>query len=160
MIARTTTATVIGLVGHKIDIEVDVINSLPQTVIVGMIDTAIKEAKERIRLAIKNSGYTYPTTKIVINLAPADLRKEGTGFDLAMAVGLLVREGVIEYEPKYTAFIGELSLDGSIKPVNGILPTVSALKDMEIEKVIVPFENLKEAYLVLHKNREELKVKK
>ena len=148
MISKTTTATVIGLEGRKIDIEVDVVNSLPQTIIVGMIDTAIKEAKERLKLAIKNSGYSYPSTKVVINLAPADLRKEGTGFDLAMAVGILIKEGIIEYEPKYIAFLGELSLNGAIKPINGILPIVSFLKNTETTRVIVPYENLKEASLV------------
>ncbi len=148
MIVKTTSALILGLNVHKVDIEVDVINSLPQTVIVGMVDTAIKEAKERIRLAIKNSGYTYPKTKVVINLAPADLRKEGTGFDLAMAVGILVKEKVIDYEPKYMAFLGELSLDGTIKPVNGILPIVSNLKNGDITKIIVPYENLKEASIV------------
>jgi magnesium chelatase family protein len=148
MVVKITSATIVGLEGCKIDVEVDVINSLPKTIIVGMVDTAIKEAVERVRLAIKNSGYNYPNTKVVINLAPADLKKEGTIFDLAMATGILLRQGVIENEPKNTAFVGELSLDGSIKPVNGILPIVSALSKMNIEKIIVPFDNLKEASFV------------
>ncbi len=148
MVVKITSATALGLETKKIDVEVDVINSLPQTVIVGMIDTAIKEAKERLRLSIKNSGYSYPMTKVVINLAPADLKKEGTNFDLAMAVGILVRQKIIAYEPKYTAFLGELSLDGSIKGINGILPIVSDLKSMGITKVIIPFENLKEGSFI------------
>ena len=96
----------------------------------------------------QNSGFSYPQTKVVINLAPADLKKEGTIFDLAMAVGILVREKIISYEPQFTAFLGELSLDGTIKGVNGILPIVSEFEKMGITRVIVPYENLKEASFV------------
>ncbi|GBF23495.1 magnesium chelatase family protein, partial [Candidatus Gastranaerophilus sp. (ex Termes propinquus)] len=108
----------------------------------------INEAKERLRLAIKNSGFSFPQTKAVINLAPADLKKEGTGFDLAMAVAILARQGVIEKEFEGTAFVGELSLDGGIRPVNGILPIVGGLKELGVSRAILAFENIKEASFI------------
>ena len=148
MVVKITTATLCGLDAHKIDVEVDVTNSLPQVAIIGLGDTAITEAKERLRLAIKNSSYSFPQTKVVINLAPADIKKEGTSYDLAMAVGILAKENIIKNIPKDTAFLGELSLDGSIRPISGVLPIVCALSDLGIKKVILPFENLKEASFV------------
>lgn len=151
MVVKINSATVIGLEAYKIEVEVDTVNSIPQIVIVGLPDTAVNEAKERLRLAIKNSKFSFPQTKVVINLAPADLKKEGTGFDLAMAVGILVKEGAITAPQKdleRTVFIGELSLDGAIRPVVGILPIICSLKEMEIERVILPHDNLKEASFV------------
>ena len=148
MVVKITTATLCGLDAYKIDVEVDVTNSLPQVAIIGLGDTAITEAKERLRLAIKNSSYSFPQTKVVINLAPADIKKEGTSYDLAMAVGILAKENIIKNIPSGTAFLGELSLDGSIRPISGVLPIVCALSDLGIKKVILPFENLKEASFV------------
>ena len=148
MVAKITTATLVGLEAYKIEVEADVINSLPQVVIIGLGDTAIAEAKERLKLAIKNSSYTFPQTKVVINLAPADIKKEGTSYDLAMAAGILAKEGIIKNIPQDTAFLGELSLDGSIRPVSGILPIVCALGDLGIKRVILPYQNLKEASFV------------
>lgn len=149
MVVKVLSAATIGLDVFKIEVEVDVTNSLPQIAIIGLGDAAISEAKERLKLAIKNSGYSFPQTKVVINLAPADLKKEGAAYDLAMAVGILTKEGVIKenFAAKFndTAFLGELSLDGSIKPVYGVLPIVFGLKNLGIKKVIIPFDNLKEA---------------
>ncbi len=145
MVIKIISATTIGLDIHKISVEVDVTNSLPQIAIVGLGDTAVIEAKERLKLAIKNSGYSFPTTKVVINLAPANLKKEGAIYDLAMAVGILAKENIIKEVDEETAFLGELSLDGSIRPVNGVLPIVSGLFEHNIKRVIVPFENLAEA---------------
>lgn len=145
MVIKIISATTIGLDIHKISVEVDVTNSLPQIAIVGLGDTAVIEAKERLKLAIKNSGYSFPTTKVVINLAPANLKKEGAIYDLAMAVGILAKENIIKEVDEETAFLGELSLDGSIRPVNGVLPIVSGLFEHNIKRVIVPFENLPEA---------------
>ena len=96
MVITTKSATVIGLEVFEINVEVDTINSIPQVAIVGLPDTAISEAKERLRLAIKNAGFSFPQTKVVINLAPADLKKEGSSYDLAMAVGILIKEGNIK----------------------------------------------------------------
>lgn len=148
MVVKITTATLVGLEAYKIDVEVDVTNSLPQVVIIGLGDTAINEAKERLKLAIKNSAFPFPQTKVVINLAPADIRKEGTSFDLAMAVGILFKEGVIKGDPEEFAYLGEVSLDGAIRPISGVLPLVCGLSELGIKKVILPYENLKEASFV------------
>ncbi len=149
MVVSTKSAAVIGLNVYEINVEVDTINSIPQVIIVGLPDTAISEAKERLRLAIKNSGYSFPSTKVVINLAPADLKKEGSNYDLAMAIGILSREGIIkEFNYEKIAFIGELSLDGSLREVKGVLPIVSSLSELGIEKVIVPTLNLEEASFI------------
>jgi len=148
MVVKINAATVIGLDAYEIETEVDVVNSLPGIVIVGLPDAAVNEAKERVRLAIKNSGFSFPQTKVVINLAPADLKKEGTGFDLAMAVGILAKEGAIKDVPREICFIGELSLDGAIRPVAGVLPIVYSIKKAGIKKVILPDENLREASFV------------
>lgn len=149
MVSQIITATVIGLESYKILVEVDFVLSIPSVVIVGLPDTTVSEAKERVRSAIKNSGFTFPNQKVVINLAPADIRKEGTLYDLPIAMGILARDGIVkEEELKNTAFLGELSLDGSLRAVNGILPIVSGLKDLDIKQVVVPKENAKEAALV------------
>ena len=122
MVVKITTATRIGLEAYKIDVEVDVLNSLPQVAIIGLGDTAISEAKERLRLAIKNSSYDFPQTKVVINLAPADLKKEGTSYDLAMADGIFNKENNVKNIPANTGFFVEPSTSGSIRPICGIFP--------------------------------------
>lgn len=148
MVCKCITATTVGIDARIVEAEIDVINSLPNISIVGLPDNAVSEAKERIRSAIKNSGFTFPRGRVVINLAPADIKKEGTYFDLPMAVGILLEEGLIETENiKNCAFIGELSLDGSLRAVNGILPLVSELESKNIETIFVPQENSKEAAL-------------
>ena len=149
MAVTVKSATIIGLDVFEINIEVDTVNSIPQVAIIGLPDTAISEAKERLRLAIKNSSLSFPQTKIVINLAPADIKKEGSGYDLAMAVGILLKENIIkDFNKNEIAFIGELSLDGSLRAVNGILPIICGLSNLGIKKVIIPHENLKEASFI------------
>lgn len=149
MIARVITATTIGLNAHKIDVEVDFVHSLPNISIVGLPDTAVNEAKERVRSAVKNSGFTFPALRVVVNLAPADIKKEGTNFDLSIAIGILAQGGFIDEDKiRDTAFLGELSLDGSLRGVNGVLSLVSGLKNINVKKVIVPLINAKEAALV------------
>ncbi len=149
MVAQVITSTVIGLEAYKITVEVDFVQSIPAVIIVGLPDAAVSEAKERVRSAIKNSGFSFPNQKVVINLAPADIRKEGSIYDLPIAVGILARDGIVDENLiKNTAFLGELSLDGSLRTINGILPIVSGLKDLKIEQVVVPRENAKEAALV------------
>lgn len=149
MVSHVTTATVVGIDSYVISVEVDLIQSIPGVTIVGLPDTAVNEAKERVRSAIKNAGFSFPNKKIVVNLAPADLKKEGTNYDLPIAVGILARDGILSQEMiKNTAFIGELSLDGSLRAVNGILPIVAGLKKFNIEEVVVPWENAVEAALV------------
>ena len=149
MVCKTITGTTIGLNAYKIEVEVDSINSLPSISIVGLPDNAVSESKERLRSAIKNSGYTFPQGKVVINLAPADIKKEGTHFDLPMAIGILQEEGLLTSENiKDYAFVGELSLDGSLRGVNGVLPITTGLKESGITTVFVPEENAREAALV------------
>ena len=148
MVNRVKTATLIGINAYEVCVETDVINSLPSMSIVGLPDASVNEARDRVKSAIKNSGYTFPSRKIVINLAPADLKKVGTGFDLPIAVGILTEEEVFDYEKiKDYAFIGELSLDGTIRSVNGVLSLVLGLKEAGIKNVIVPKANAKEAAL-------------
>lgn len=149
MVSKVITATAIGLNAYKIEVEVDFVHSLPNISIVGLPDTAVNEAKERVRSAVKNSGFTFPALRVVINLAPADIKKEGTNFDLPIAVGILAQGGFIEQEKiNNIAFLGELSLDGRLRGVNGVLPLVSGLKDIGVKEVIVPQINAKEAALV------------
>ena len=149
MVNKVTTETTIGLEAHKITVEIDVINSLPAISIVGLPDTAINEARDRVRSAIKNSEYTFPSKKVVVNLAPADIKKVGTNFDLPIAVGILVEEEIINSDKLCNyAFLGELSLDGTIRSVNGVLPLVLGLKNFGIKNVIVPQSNANEAALV------------
>lgn len=148
MVCKVTTSTVIGLNSYKVEVEIDIVNSLPSISIVGLPDTAISEAKERVRSAIKNSSFSFPQKKVVINLAPADIRKEGTNFDLPIAIGILIEENIIEEEKiSDYAFLGELSLDGTLRKINGVLSLVLGLKDCGIKTIIVPKENAKEASL-------------
>ena len=148
MVNKVTTATVIGLDAYNVSVETDVLNGIPAFSIVGLPDTAINEARDRVRSAIKNSGFTFPAKKVVINLAPADLKKEGSIFDLPIAVGLLVEEEVLAEEKlKDFAFIGELSLDGSLRGVTGVLPLILGLKSHGIKNVFVPKINASEAAL-------------
>lgn len=148
MVTKAITAAAVGINSYKIEVEVDVANSLPNISIVGLPDSAVNEARERVHSAIKNSGFSFPLGRVIVNLAPADIRKEGTNFDLPIAIGILKEQGIGIPDDLKTAFLGELSLDGSIRRVNGVLPLVSGLKDAGIETVFVPDENAKEAALV------------
>lgn len=149
MVNRVKSGTVIGLNAYEVWVETDVVNSLPAFSIVGLPDTAVNEARDRVKSAIKNSGYTFPSRKVVVNLAPADLKKNGTGFDLPIAIGVLIEEEILTSEQvKEYFFIGELSLDGIIRPINGILPLVLGLKDSGAKNIFVPMQNVKEAALI------------
>ena len=149
MVSNIKTAAILGIDGYKIDVEVDTSASLPAIIIVGLPDAAVSEAKERIKAAIKNCGYSFPAKKVIINLAPADIKKEGSGFDLPMAMGILGCEGIVDIEKTTDfAFLGELSLDGSLRAVNGVLPVAMELHKQGIKKIVVPKENAVEAALV------------
>lgn len=138
-----------GLDGYAINVQVDVSAGMPSWEIVGLPDTSIKESKERVRTAIKNSGFKVLSRKIVINLAPADIRKEGSFLDLPIAIGILKSIGEIkEQKVDNIAFVGELSLDGKINSVNGILPICIEAKRLGIKKLIIPNSNIKEASVV------------
>ena len=138
-----------GLNGILINVEVDISSGMPVWDIIGLPDTSLKESKERVKTAIRNCDITIPSRRYIINLSPADLKKEGAYFDLAISIGVLNSLGILNYnEFDTTIFIGELSLDGKINGVNGILPMcIEALK-YGIKKVIVPKENVKEAAIV------------
>ena len=122
---------------------------MPEWQIVGLPDASLKEAKERVRTAIKNSGYEFQSRKIVVNLAPANTKKEGSFFDLSIAIGILINFEEIKVQNlEDTVFIGELSLDGKINKVNGVLPMCIEAKNLNIKRVILPIENAKEASIV------------
>ena len=148
MIAKINAFTLMGLNGIPIEVEVDVNNGLPAFDVVGLADTAVKEAKERVRSAIKNSGRQMPVKHLTVNLAPADVKKEGSSLDLAIAIGVLVSSGQIEADVGDTVFIGELSLDGSLRRVNGVLPILISALDTGYKKFIIPEGNAKEASFV------------
>ncbi len=149
MLSKINSMALQGLDGYLIEVQVDVSNGMPCWEMVGLPDTSVKEAKERVKTAIKNSGYEMLSKRIVINLAPADTKKEGSIFDLPIAIGILVDLGEIKNdELNEIAFIGELSLDGKINRVNGILPMCIEAKKLGIKKLIVPKENAKEAAIV------------
>lgn len=149
MLAKVVSFGLKGVDGFKIDIETDVSNGLPHFEIVGLADTAIKEAKERVRSAIKNSAFEYPVKRITVNLAPADLKKEGPIYDLGIAVGILAcnEEYQIKNEKDYV-FIGELSFDGSVKKVRGVLPLLIAARNLGYKKFVIPKENCIEASFI------------
>lgn len=142
MLSKVKTCILQGLEGHIIDVEVDLSNGLPQFSIVGLADTSIKESKERVRSAIKNSGFKFPLSRITINLAPANLKKEGSQIDLAIAVGILSSIEVINnVDCNNTCFIGELSLDGRLNKINGALPIVISLRELGLKRVVIPSSN-------------------
>ena len=149
MLSKINSMALLGLDGYLIEVQVDVSNGMPCWEMVGLPDTSVKEAKERVKTAIKNSGYEMLSKRIVINLAPADTKKEGSIFDLPIAIGILADLGEIKNDKlDEIAFVGELSLDGKINRVNGILPMCIEAQKLGIKKLIVPRENAKEAAIV------------
>ena len=149
MISKIFTATLFGIDGIKVDVEVDIAYGLPAFNIVGLPEASVKESKERVRSAIKNAGFEFPGDRITINLAPADQRKEGSSFDLPIAVGILVSMGIIKGEAVSDYLIaGELSLDGRIKGIRGILPIAILARRLGVSGVIVPRENGNEASII------------
>ncbi|WP_159884462.1 YifB family Mg chelatase-like AAA ATPase [Paenibacillus puerhi] len=146
MYGKAISACLHGVEGRLIEVEVDLSNGLPQVNIVGLPDNAVKESIERVRAAIKNCGFTFPLQRITVNMAPADFRKEGSAFDLAIALGILATSGQLEPGTLEGALvIGELSLDGSIRPVPGVLSMIESAVKGGISRVIVPADNAEEA---------------
>ena len=149
MLSITKTMTLHGLQGFLIDVQVDVSSGMPTWDIVGLPDTSVKEAKERVRTAIKNSGYELFSRKIVVNLAPANIKKEGSIFDLPIAVGILMSLDIIYGKGKEdTLLIGELSLNGNLNSIAGVLPICIEAKRLGIKRVILPQVNAKEASVI------------
>ncbi len=149
MLAKTYSFGILGLEAYPVEIEIDVTSGLPAVNLVGLADTAVKESRERVRLAIKNSGFKWPAQRITVNLAPSDTKKEGACFDLAIALGVLAATGQISREllTNYI-FLGELSLDGQLRPVHGVLAISLALAKSPFRNLILPEENAKEAAII------------
>src|SRR3972149_4714142 len=148
MLAKITSGATVGLNATLVDVEVDIQDGLPSFTIVGLPDKAVEESKERVRSAIKNSGADFPTTRITVNLAPADLPKIGPAYDLPIALGILIASGQISPDTSKSLFFGELSLDGGLRHTNGILPMAYLAKEKKIENIFVPISNQKEASIV------------
>ncbi|MBO7186880.1 MAG: YifB family Mg chelatase-like AAA ATPase [Clostridia bacterium] len=145
MLSKTIGYGLSGLEGFAVSVEVDISNGLPSMDIVGLADTSIKESKERVRSAIKNSGRKFEPHKITVNLAPADIKKEGSALDLAIAVGILKSSAQIKDAPDNIVYIGELSLDGSLRHINGVLPMLISAYKQGLTNFIIPKSNAKEA---------------
>jgi magnesium chelatase family protein len=148
MLAKVRTGAIVGLDGAMVEVEVDILPGLPKVIIVGLPDTAVEESSERVRSAIRNSGGKFPYTRTVVNLAPADLKKAGPAYDLPIAVGILLSSEQVAADVSNIMFLGELSLDGSLRHTNGVLPLVALAKEQGLPKVIVPEADAKEAALI------------
>lgn len=149
MLFKIASASLIGIDAYLVDVEVDISFGIPGFITVGLPDASVRESKERVRAALKNCGYKFPSRKIIINLAPADRRKEGSAFDLPISLGLLAHLDLFPHENlRDYLFLGELALDGRLKPGKGILSSTVLAKEAGFKGIIVPAENEKEAALV------------
>jgi magnesium chelatase family protein len=149
LLAKVLSSALIGIDAVLVEVEVDIVPGLPHFTTVGLPETAVKESKERVKSAVKNSGYAFPDDRITVNLAPAHIKKEGTGFDLPIALGILCATGMIAQTAMADLlFLGELSLDGRIKPVFGSLSMAIAAKEAGYKGIVVPFLNRKEAAVI------------
>jgi magnesium chelatase family protein len=146
MLAKVPSCSVIGIDGWLIQVEVDIALGLPMFSTVGLPDSSVRESKDRVKAAIKNCGYEFPNRRVTVNLAPADIKKEGSGFDLPIAIGILQATETLKksVDGEY-CIVGELSLDGGIRRVNGILSMILAAKEHGMQGVIIPEENIEEA---------------
>jgi len=147
MLAKVSSCAIVGLDGSIVEVEVDIASGLPAFNIVGLPDTAVQEARERVRAAIRNSGYEFPMRRITVNLAPADLKKEGPSYDLSIAVGILLSSQQITCDCSNAIFLGELSLDGHLRPTSGVLPMAIMARQAGLPQVYVPSPNAAEAAL-------------
>jgi magnesium chelatase family protein len=148
MLARVYSCAVNGLDGVLVEVEVDLAAGLPAFTVVGLGDTAVHESRERVRAAIRNSGLTFPMKRLTVNLAPADLRKVGPAYDLSVAVGVLIASEQVIADVSRAMFIGELSLDGTLRHTDGMLPMVATARTLDIDTIYVPYEDAAEAALV------------
>ncbi len=145
MIAKVQSYALSGLEGVCVTVEADITKGLPSYEMVGLPDAAVKESKERVRSAIKNSGLEFPIHKVTVNFAPAYVKKEGSSFDLPVAISLLLAYGVLQADVKEYVFLGELALNGDLRPVSGVLPSIISARDKGYRKFIVPQANEREA---------------
>ena len=148
MLAKVTSFALIGLESTLVHVEVDISRGLPSQIIVGLPDAAVRESSERVRAALVNSGLVHPRARLTVNLAPADLRKEGPAYDLPIAVGILLASEQVGADLSDAGLVGELSLDGQVRSVTGVLPMAVAAKEQGLSTVYVPESNAAEAALV------------
>ena len=148
MLSKVISCALLGLEGALVSVEVDISNGLGSFIIVGLPDTAISESRERVRAAIKNSGYVFAHTRITVNLAPADLRKEGPAYDLPIAIGLLAASEQMATDTEGCLFVGELSLDGGVRHTNGLLPMAALAQQRGMRSMFVPAVDAPEAALI------------
>ncbi len=149
MLAKVLSSAVMGIDAYVVEVEVDISQGLPSFSTVGLPEGAVRESKERVKAAVKNAGYHFPSDRITVNLAPADVKKEGSGFDLPMAVGILAATGIVPKDSyKDHLILGELSLDGLIRPIKGALPMAIAARETRMKGVFLPTENAAEAAVV------------
>src|SRR5512136_1136163 len=149
MLARVLSSAVFGIDAYVVEVEVDIAQGLPAFATVGLPEGAVKESKDRVKAAVKNCGYDFPVRRITVNLAPADIKKEGAAFDLPMAIGILAATEIVQKEKLDQYFIlGELSLDGQVKPVKGTLPIAVAARDARVKGILLPRGNAREAAVV------------
>ena len=149
MLAKVNSCCTSGIDANLVDVEIDVAGGLPGFSIIGLPDTTIRESRDRIKAAIKNAGFDFPYKRITVNLAPANIKKGGPGFDLPIAIGILITNRTLAQESLsgYT-ICGELSLDGKIKHIRGVLPMVMKMKALHKKKIILPASNANEASVV------------
>ena len=148
MLAKVMSCATVGLDGAIVEVETDITPGLPFFAIVGLPDMAVQEAKERVRAAIRNSGFSFPMKRIAVNLAPADIKKEGPSYDLSIAMAILISSEQVAADTSKTVFLGELSMDGSLRHTNGILPMVAVAREQGFSTIVVPQVDAKEAALI------------
>ena len=150
MLARVVSSAVLGIDAHAVEVEVDVTPGLARMDTVGLPDAAVKESRDRVKSAISNAGFPFPSRRIVVNLAPADMRKEGSAFDLPIALGILAASGLLAQEAlEGYVILGELSLDGSVKGIRGALPIAAGFKGRPgLKGLVMPSVNASEAAVV------------
>ena len=145
MVSRVTSIALLGIEGCRVTCECDLSGGLPSFEVVGLPDAAVKESRDRVRAAVKNCGFDFPMRRITVNLAPADMRKEGPIYDLAILLAILRASGELDSLPEDACFIGELSLAGELRPVSGALPMAAAAKEAGLNRIYLPSDNAKEA---------------
>ncbi len=158
MLAKVFSFGLSGLEAYPVEIEVDVSRGLPAVTLVGLADTAIRESRERVKSAIKNSGFSWPAERITISLAPSDIKKEGASFDLAIALGILAATQQLNSEKLKDYYVlAELALDGNLRPAKGILPIAASIAKCKSKNMVIPQQNSKEASLISQINAFALK---
>ena len=148
MFAKVKSEGIFGIDSYNVEVEADISSGMPRFDLVGLPDAAVKESRERVRASIKNCGYTFPVSRITVNIAPADIKKEGAIYDLPILMAILKASKQIKANLDGYAFIGELSLDGEIRCANGVLPMVIKAKESGVKSIFVPFQNAHEGSVV------------